>query len=347
MNRALPLLLALALVGCGKSGSTSADTSQEITPTATVRTAQLERAPLSTTVTAYGTVVAQPGELESISVQYESKVVHLFVSAGQAVENGQPLIAVEPSPDAKLALQQAETAANSALSQLEETRKRFRIKLAVNTELQQAEQTAKDAADQLASLQQRGADARATLKSDLAGIVSTIDARMGQIVAAGTSLLSIVPERQIEVRLGVEPEDAGRLQVGEKVSLFAVNQDGVETTGEIRLVTRRVNPQTRLIDTFVAVPPDAPLLLDGYMRGEIVVEKKEALVVPRDAVLPGPDGSVLYTVRDGHAVAHKITTGLETDTETEVLGGGLNPGDEVVVQGNYQLEDGMAVNVSK
>ncbi len=345
MNRNPLILLALALatVACHKSGSDEEKEAEKVKATATVQTMKLEKGTIAATVTAYGTVVAQPGELEGVSVQYESKVVRLLVSAGELVKDGQGLIEIEPSPDTKLQLAQAESAAQSTQLQLDQTQRRFDMKLAVNQDLQQAQQEARDTAATLTSLKARGAGERAILKADLTGLLASIDVRIGQIVPAGGPLLSLVPSKQIEILLGVEPADAGRLHEGLKVRISSVNQGGVEGEGGIRLVTQRVNPETRLVDTFVNVPPDVPLLLDGYVRGEIPVEEKNAFVVPRDAVLPGEDGPVLFTVSDGHAVEHKVVTGLETDTQTEVMGDTLHEGDEVVTVGNYQLEDGMAV----
>ncbi|MEI7954842.1 MAG: efflux RND transporter periplasmic adaptor subunit [Verrucomicrobiota bacterium] len=349
MKRSLSAILALVLAtsACHRTGPAAGKAEDEVKATATVKTAKLGKELMATTLTAYGTVVAQPGELVGVSVQYESKVMRLLVSAGEPVKEGQPLIEVEPSPDTKLQLAQATSAAESARSQLEQMERRFEMKLAVNQDLQQARQTARDAAAKLSSLIARGAGERTTLKAELSGLLASIDVRIGQIVPAGAPLLALVPARKIEVLLGVEPENAGRLHEGQSVRLHAVNQDALEGTGGIRLVTRRVNPQTRLVDTFVTVPPDIPLLLDGYVCGEIRVEEKNAFVVPRDAVLPDEDGSVLFTVRDGHAVKHQVTTGLETDDLTEVSGNTLREGDEVVTTGNYQLQDGMAVSCSE
>ena len=346
-NPSILLALALATTACHKSGSDEEKDAEKVKPTATVQTVKLTKGTIAETVTAYGTVVAQPGELEGVSVQYESKVVRLLVSAGEPVKDDQALIEIEPSPDTKLQLAQAESAAETTQLQFEQTQRRFEMKLAVNQDLQQARQEARDAAATLASLKARGAGDRTILKADLTGLLASIDVRIGQIVPAGGPLLSLVPSKQIEIMLGVEPATAGRLHEGQKVHISSVNQAGVEGEGGIRLVTRRVSPETRLVDTFVSVPPDVPLLLDGYVRGEFPVEEKDAFVVPRDAVLPGEDGSVLFTVSDGHAVAHKVTTGLETNTQTEVTGDTLHEGDEVVTVGNYQLEDGMAVEKSE
>lgn len=345
---AIPLALALfAAGGCKKNSDSSASGDGEVTPTATVTTAKLEKKPIAATVTAFGTVVAQPNELVSVSVQYESKINHLLVSAGELVKEGQPLIEVEPSPDTKLALADARSAAGTAKTQLDQTQKRFDMKLAVNSDLQLAQQSARDAQAKLDSLNARGAGEATTLKAEIAGVLESIDVSVGKIVAAGSPLLTLVPAKKIEVQLGVEAENSGHLKPGQPVSVSVVNQDGVSGEGKIRLIASRVNPQTRLVDVFVTVPPDLPLLLDGFVRGEIKIEEKTAFVVPRQAVLPGADGNTLFTVADGKAVKHDVTPGLETDTETEVTGDGLKAGDEVVTAGNAQLEDGMAVTTGE
>jgi membrane fusion protein (multidrug efflux system) len=338
------ILMACALSACSPSGEEAS--APVIAPTASVKTAKLEKARIAETITAYGSVIAQPDELESLSVQYESKMVRLLVTAGEPVAVGQALIEVDPSPDAVLLLGEAKSAAEFSEKQLEETRRRFDMKLAVNQELQQAIQSASDAKAKLTSLEARGSGERAKLQADLAGIVSTIDVRIGQIVTAGSQLLSIVPDDHIEVHLGVEPNDAASLKAGAAVDLVLVSDDSVQISGKIRLITRRVNPQTRLVDTFVSVAPDARLLLDGYVRGRIEIRSEEALVAPRSAVLPDKESAIVFTVLDGHAVEHKVTTGLESDTHTAVISDTLKVGDALVITGNYVLEDGMAVTIS-
>ena len=346
-NLTILLALALATTACHKSSHVEGEAADAVKPTAAVQTVKLEKSTIAATITAYGTVVAQSDQLLSVSVQYESKVVRLLVSAGETVQESQPLIEVEPSPDTKLQLAEATSASDSAQIQLEQAQNRFSMKLALNQELQLAKQAARDTAATLSSLTARGAGERVILNAEASGQVASIDVRIGHIVPAGSPLLSVVPGRRIEALLGVEPESAGRLHEGQKVHLVSVNQEGVEGDGTIRLITRRVNPDTRLVDAFATLPSDVPFLFAGYLRSEIEVEQKDALVVPRDAVLPDDDGSILFTVRDGHAVEHKVVTGLETDTRTEVTGEDLQVGDEVVTVGNHQLEDGMAVEKSE
>ena len=67
------------------------------------------------------------------------------------------------------------------------------------------------------------------------------------------------------------------------------------------------------------------------------------LVVPRSAVLPDDEKQVLFTVKNGKAVKHEVKTGITNDDFVEVLSHELHEGDLVVSLGNYELEDGMAI----
>lgn len=317
---------------------------EKVKPVAIVETVPLEKSSISEMDTAYGTVVAQPGEVQSVSVEYESRVVRLLIASGQQVEKDQPLIEIEPSPDAKLQLNEATAENESAQQELAQVEQRFAMKLAVNSDLQTAKRAAQSAQTKLKSLQSRGLAGRQKLKAEVSGVAGKINVQAGQIVPAGGPLLEIVPSKQIEVRLGVEAEDVGRLEVGQSVKLSAVhNASTASIEGKIRLITRQVNATTRLIDIFVALPAESDLILESYVQGEITIAAKETLVVPRAAVLPDEDKHVLFTVKEGHAVKHEVQIGLENSTHVEVIGEGLQAGEQVVTTGNYELEDGMEV----
>ncbi len=120
---------------------------------------------------------------------------------------------------------------------------------------------------------------------------------------------------------------------------------GTIYSGTIDLITRRVNPNTRLVDVYVAPAKGVRLLLGEWMRAEIVIAAKEVLAVPLDAVLPEEGEPVLYTVEKGKAVRHAVDVGLRNDAWVEVRADDLAEGASVVVSGNAELEDGMSVGV--
>ena len=314
----------------------------EAEQTASVQTAPLHMDQITQTITAYGTVTADSGSIAIFSVPFECMVKRVLVTGGQQVDNNAALLEIEPSADAKLQLVEASNAVDAANKDLKDAQQRFDLKLATNQDLLAAQQNQQAAQVKLAGLQQRGAvDEQGRIMAKAAGLVSKVDVQNGQVVPAGGSLVQMIPLEKIEIRLGIEPADVTRLHVGQSVRLFTPNGDGRD--GKIRFIASRVNSETHLVDVMATPESRDALLLDDLVRGEIAAETKQALVVPRSAVLPEEKGYSLFTLKDGHAVKHIVSIGLSNDREVEIIGDGLKEGDVVVIGGNLELEDGMSV----
>ncbi|MBA3831484.1 MAG: efflux RND transporter periplasmic adaptor subunit [Chthoniobacterales bacterium] len=348
-------VIVLAAVGIGywlghRSGGGSAETSgsNQKDPVAQVTLAPLQRKSIADTVTAYGSVITQPGKTHAVSVAYETRIKHLLVAPGEAVSVGQALVEIEPSAQTQLQLSEARNAAKAAQQELEQTQQRFSLKLATNQDFGVAKKSAETAQLQLQTLEKQGAASAQQVTSDLTGVVGKVDVQDGQIVPAGNPLVELVQQNEIEVKLGVEPEDVVHVKLGQPVTLYQVHLAGAQPVqGKVRLLTQRVDPDTRMVDVYVTLPNDKGLLLDSYFRAELKTQAHETFVVPRSAVLPEGDGYVLYTVEKEHAVQHRVQLGIQTALETEVFGKDLHAGEHVVVQGNYELSDGMAVAAEK
>ena len=320
--------------------------SDDTKPVAQVQTVSIERKSISEKLTAYGSVVAQPGKTHFVAISFESRVQHILVSPGQLVNPGDTLLEVQASPASLLQLHQVESTAQEARKELDQARKRFDMKLATNQELNQAQKAVSDADLQLESLKTQGVAADNQIRSDITGIVAKVDVEDGQIASGGSPLVELIATGDIEIRLGAEPEDVAKLQPGQRVGISLVNSPATsEIEGTVRLVTQRVNPADRLVDVFVSVPQGTKLLLAAYVRGEIIVASRERLVVPRDAVLPDDGGYTLYVVQDNRAIKKTVKIGLQTDSQVEVIEPELRDGDQVVTVGNRELADEMQVKV--
>ena len=337
------LLAALgAWLWWSRSGPPPAASAVE--PVARVQVTPLARTRIAATFVAYGNVVPAPGGVRTLSLPFEGRVKRILVSSGQSVAAGAALMIIEPSPDARLQLATAQSAFEAARQALEQVQQRFDLKLAANAELLQARQALRDAEARAQNLAARRLNESNQLTATDGGVVSRVFVQEGALVPAGTPLAEVVAERLMEVRLGIEPEDSRQLAPGLAVKLEAVHQSPpVAATGTVRVLSRSINPATRLVDVFVTAAGD--FLLGEYVRGEVRGAPREALVVPRNAVLPEGTQQVLFVVKNGRAVKVIFQAGSDTGGLVEILGGALQPGDAVVTLGNYELADGMAVQV--
>lgn len=76
------------------------------------------------------------------------------------------------------------------------------------------------------------------------------------------------------------------------------------------------------------------LVLEGLIR-------KDAIVVPQEAVMQGPNGSVVYRINSqGIVEAVPVQVGLTTPDGSWIIDKGLNPGDTVIVNGIMKVRPG-------
>ena len=146
----------------------------------------------------------------------------------------------------------------------------------------------------------------------------------------------------------MEPQDATQMRPGSPVELVLV--DGVnnaKTRAIVRTVSPVINPATRLRDAYVALPSGHPFLFGQYVRGNLLTTAREGLIVPYVAVFPEDGKHVLFTVRKDHAVRHEVLILFQAGDQLQVTGEDLDPCEPLVIQGNYELQDGMAVRVEE
>ena len=350
MKKVLIFLLVAALIVGGWfifKPKAEAAAEEPAKPAAKVETAALADQAIAQTIEVFGVVAAAPSGDHVVTATYEVIVRKVLVSVGTPVTAGDVLLEVDPSPEAKLAGDSARATLAAANQTLAAAQERFDLKLAGSQELLTAKQAADDAKLKVDSLTARGEAGDGRIVATEAGVVSKLEVSSGTLVAPGTVLVTVSTGGQMEVRLGVTASEVGTVAAGQAVAIESSNRSEPEKiTATVRIVGAALDPATGSAEIRAAVPVGAPLLLGEHVRAEIEVQKKEhALVVPRSAVLPDDDKHILFTVKDGKAVKHEVKLGLATDELLEVIGEGLQAGDLVVTLGNYELEDGMAIQV--
>ncbi len=313
-------------------------------PVACVQTVPIRKGTIKERLVVYGSVIAAPGALQTVSIPFESRTLSVMVNEGQRMSKGDGLLEYLPSPDTMLQLDQAENAFDLAQESYKQTDRRYNLKLATNEQLLQAKQVLDQARLRLESLRKRGIDGKSKITSSVEGLVKRIYVRQGSIVPAGSPIMDIVEGNHVEALVGIEPEDIETVHPDQVVSLTRVNVPASPAvSGKVREISYAVNPKTRLVDVFVTPTSTAGFLLGESIEGRVVTSVAEGLIVPRSAVLPDGDRHILFTVEKGRAVRHIVNIGIENAMEYQVITQDLKGGEDVVVLGNYELTDGMAV----
>ena len=291
--------------------------------------------------------IAATGQIESIQSidlqpEVEGRIVDLLVREGQEVEKGTPLFKVD---DAELKAQVARAAADRDLArQAYERTKRLVAENASSTaDLERAEATARGADAQLELLQIR-LD-RSVVRAPFSGVVGRRYVSLGDNVNSGTKLTvmhSVNPQYAV---LDVPERYADQLKRGQLVSFQVAALPGRNFSGEVVFVDPTVELPARTILIKARVPNPRRELASGmFIEARLATSiRPNAIVVPEDAILPLQGATFVWLVKDGKADRRQVTLGVRTAGWAEIVGGGVEAGDQVVVGGLERLFPGAAV----
>ncbi len=348
MKKVLLFLLIAGLLVAGwfyfNKSKGVGDAPEEAKPVARVTLARLKRQPMAETLEVFGIISAAPSGEQIVSASFDCVVQKIEVSVGARVAAGDVLLQVVPNPEAQLQLDAARSALTLATKALASVQERYDLKLATSPDLFAATQAEQDARQKIASLEHRGMGGDGRIVAPVAGVVTKLEVSAGASVTAGTALLTVTAGEGLEAVLSIELSDSKRVTVGQSAVLFSVQRTAAKPIDStVRIAGASLDAATGAVEVRVSIPASAPLLLGEHVRASIELDQKNVVAVPRSAVLPEGDKSILYTVKDGRAMRHEVTPGISAGGLVEVSGENLREGDSVVVLGNYELEDGMAV----
>ena len=298
-----------------------------------------------------------------LSPRVDGLVARVRVDAGDRVKAGAPLVELDDTV-AALAVERARAETAEARARAEEAerlateaRRLVAEKHLPRTELARREAEAKLAAAALAAARASEREhaellARHALPAPFGGVVARRLTDVGEWVARGTPVIELVATDRVRLDLQAPQERFGALREDAAVRVFADALGGASMPGRIVARVPVSDPTARTFLVRVLVEDPAGRLLPGTSATAVIglPGAQKALVVPRDALLPYPDGThtvfVLRPGADGGVTAQERPVKLgRGGTQVEILDG-LEPGDQVVVRGNERLRTGQAVRVT-
>jgi RND family efflux transporter MFP subunit len=177
-----------------------------------------------------------------------------------------------------------------------------------------------------------------TVYAPFDGIVEQKIASIGEFLAAGAPVATIVKVNPLRFRAEVPERDASSVRAGQQVRV-TVEGDMNAHNGRVVRLSPSITEQNRVLIVEAEIVNSGLLRPGSFARAEIVTsDSTMAVTVPASAGI-----EKVITVEGGKAKEKPITTGRRLGEWTEVLAG-VNVGESVIADpGN--LQSGQAVNV--
>ena len=354
----------LVLGGYWYFNAMDAKTGAQRTNAAPVRVALVQKRDMPVVERSLGTIMAY--DTVELTARVQGTLDRANFKEGQLVKKGDILFQIDPRPF-QAALAQAVAIYQKDQAQLQ------------NALLDQQRYTALSKQGAISTQQRDAANANAavltaTIAADKAAvdtarlnleytqIRSPIDGKTGPMLiqpgdmingpaSPAAPLIEIAQIRPIKVSFTLPQSDLPRIQARQKtgrlLALLSVpNGTGAPLEAPVDFISDAVSNQTGTIELRVTYPNDDLSLVPGQLVN-ITAQLDDipgALVVPRDAVNNGPNGTFVFAVKDGRA--NEVPVGVLADDGTSAaVSGALAAGDTVVVEGQLRVVPGGDVRV--
>ncbi len=296
-----------------------------------------------------------------LAFRVAGKMTKRFVNLGQRVTVGQMLAQLD-AKDYQLATDAARAQLNAALTnrdlavadfrRFKELRDQNFISAA---ELERREAALKAAQAQLEQAQaqlsgQGNQQTYTTLAADIPGVVTSVEAEVGQVLAAGTPVLRIAQDGPRDVVFSVPEDQIARISQGSPVDLRQWSS-GSMFKGRVREVAASADPVTRTFAVKAALAA-----ADGLPLGSTVTvlpkvfdrSGVDVIKLPTTALLQNGSSAAVWLLEPGSmTVRLQPVQVASADGNEVVLSSGLQSGMQVVVVGVHVLSPGQKVSIYK
>jgi RND family efflux transporter MFP subunit len=170
------------------------------------------------------------------------------------------------------------------------------------------------------------------LTAPIDGMIRERRAAVGEYLAAGAPVATLVRVHPLRLVLAVPERSAIGIRIGQEVR---VGVDGDPTTyrGRVARLSPSIQEQSRTLAVEAEVPNERGTLRPGaFARADIVVAADQPTVfVPASAIVVFAGIEKVLTVQDGRAVERRVQTGRRETDRVEIVSG-LTAGEAVVVE---------------
>ena len=178
-----------------------------------------------------------------------------------------------------------------------------------------------------------------TVRSPIAGVVQTLDARQGVTLAAGQTLAQVNGLATVWLNAAVPEVRAGAVKVGQTATAELAAFPAEHFTGRIIAVLPTTQADSRTLTVRIELRNPSGRLRPGmFATVHLGGTPDTALLVPSEAVIRTGTRTLVMLAEDkGRYRPAEVKAGREAGGRTEILAG-LAPGEKVVASGQFLLD---------
>jgi len=354
MKRILIVLLALVftLSFCSKKGGQTSELQKQ---PLLVKAELMQNGTLSKYFNYKGTVGAW--KTANIAPDASGRVGRILKKQGDRVGQGELLAVLDMTAlelqqkQARAAMAVARTAYQNAKLNAERMKKMLENK-AISQMQYENTQLALDAADTQLKSAAANLDLvdytlnNAYMKAPFAGVIAAKNMEEGDminpIMGMGQSILTLMDLSKVKIVVDAPAEEIEKIKIGQSCLVGISSLPGESFSGEVYSKNLAADPLSKTFKVEIKIE-NPEMKIKAGVYADISIEylsRENVYLLPLSALLLG-DKDVMVN-ENGMARRRAVQVGLRDERQFEVLSG-VKAGEQVLIEGNYDLKDGTAI----
>jgi len=187
--------------------------------------------------------------------------------------------------------------------------------------------------------------AEMTITAPFDGYLGLRQVSQGAYINTGTAITTLDDLAVLRVAFSVAEHYLAEIKVGMPFTVTNAAYGDVRFAGTVSAIDTRLDPLTRTVTVHGTLPNDDLRLRPGMLLNvNLVLEQHVAKQISEKALVPQQQKQFVYKVSADNTVQQvEVTIGQRIPGWVEIIGG-LEEGDEVVVEGIQKLRSGVTIN---
>ncbi|WP_295772459.1 efflux RND transporter periplasmic adaptor subunit [uncultured Mucilaginibacter sp.] len=275
--------------------------------------------------------------------QVPGTITAIYAKAGQRVSRGQLLVQLDNGV-VKQNIAQAEAQLTLNRSLFQRQKALWDQKIGTEVQYLQAKTTLEASEKGLSALRQQANQMR--IIAPISGTIDQMDLKLGQVIQPGQNGIRIVNAENLKVKADVPESYSRSVNTGNMVKILVPDaRDSVET--RVTFAAKSIDQASRSFAVEVKLPERKGLRPNMTAILKIAdYTKSDAIVIPIKAIQRSEEGDFVYIINNGTAKKSTIKAGKTYSGKTEILSG-IKAGDQLIIDGATDVEDGDKVKVTQ
>ncbi len=187
---------------------------------------------------------------------------------------------------------------------------------------------------------------RCTIKSPMSGVVNHLDAKVGLLLSIGDPVALVLKIDRLKAVVGIPESDMPAVSHLDDVELTIKALEDRKIMVKKYFLSSAPDTSARLYRMELVVEnPNRDILPGMFVRADVVKqEEKNVIIIPFYSLISRNGEQFVFVEKNGGAVKRNVSLGIMEKWMVQVVSG-LEPGENLIVEGHRDVEDGQPIKV--